>query len=139
MLAHPTQTAQLISQPALLCQKDIAYRNATSPRCQVLPVRAQASLKDIFFFGPQYCARTNQEAPNTICESCAGINTPADCEFLERDQKADVVANCKRSCFDFYACATNADCQDTLPICNAGQCEISIFSPLDGMGGGSSA
>ena len=92
-----------------------------------------------FFFGPQYCARTNQEAPNTICESCAGINTPADCEFLERDQKADVVANCKRSCFDFYACATNADCQDTLPICNAGQCEISIFSPLDGMGGGSSA
>ena len=92
-----------------------------------------------FFFGPQYCARTNQEAPNPICESCAGINTPADCEFLERDQKADVVANCKRSCFDFYACATNADCQDTLPICNAGQCEISIFSPLDGMGGGSSA
>ena len=36
-------------------------------------------------------------------------------------------------------CGTNADCPSDRPICNAGQCETSVFSPLDDMGGGSSA
>ena len=123
------------------------------------------------FAGPQICGR---EGVTSYCVSCArneqerGITTAADCEKLtEVGQTADVVANCQRQCFGFFACettadcpdslpfcgtngqlrrecfgffcATNADCPDTLPICNAGQCEISVFSPLDGMGGGSSA
>ena len=75
--------------------------------------------------GPQLCARTNQEAPNTICESCAGITSAADCETVLAappfNQEADVVANCQRSCFDYYACATKADCPDTLPFCNLPQ------------------
>ena len=123
------------------------------------------------FAGPQICGR---EGVTSYCVPCArneqerGITTAADCEKLtEVGQTADVVANCQRQCFGFFACettadcpdslpfcgtngqlrrecfgffcATNADCPDTLPICNAGQCEISVFSPLDGVGGGSSA
>ena len=99
------------------------------------------------FAGPQICSRTVTTVPKTSCTACAGfeqfdiLTTLADCEILATtfNQTADVVANCQRECFGFYACATNADCPDTLPICNAGQCEISIFSPLYGMGGGSSA
>ena len=120
------------------------------------------------FAGPQLCARIDAVS---ICVPCTrfqenfGITTAADCELFSGtdfgSQTADVVANYQRECFGFYACTTNADCPDTLPICNAGQClaecdtnadcpdtlpicnagqcEISIFSPLDGMGGGSSA
>ena len=99
------------------------------------------------FAGPQICGRTVSTIPKTGCTACAefeqvaDLTTLADCEILATsfNQTADVVANCQRECFGFYACATNADCPDTLPICNAGQCEISVFSPLDGMGGGSSA
>ena len=99
------------------------------------------------FAGPQICSRTVTTVPKTSCTACAGfeqfdlLTTLADCEILATtfNQTADVVANCQRECFGFYACATNADCPDTLPICNAGQCEISVFSPLAGMGGGSSA
>ena len=116
------------------------------------------------------CIRTTTTAPKTVCVPCTlfeqdfGITTAADCGFLENppaNQTADVVANCQRECFGFYACTseadcpadrplcdagqclaecgTNADCPADRPICNAGQCEISVFSPLDGMGGGSSA
>ena len=96
------------------------------------------------FAGPQLCTRIDAVS---ICVPCARFEedftatTAADCELLETadEQTADVVANCQRECFGFFACTTNADCPDTLPICNAGQCEISVFSPLDGMGGGSSA
>ena len=105
------------------------------------------------FAGPQICSRTVTTVPKTSCTACAGfeqfdlLTTLADCEILATsfNQTADVVANCQRECFGFYACATYADCPDTLPICNqsVGQCEISsptpTFSPLAGMGGGSSA
>jgi len=96
-----------------------------------------------FFFGPQYCARPpdGERYPETLCVRCAGRNTPADCESLERDQEADVVANCKRSCFDFYACATNADCTTTEPFCNVpdgetegvcGECVVGAFPGENG-------
>ena len=117
------------------------------------------------FAGPQICGRQDV---TSYCGECArfeqtlGITTAADCEKLTNiNQNADVVANCQRGCFGFFACATsadcpadrplcesgqclaecgtNADCPSDRPICNAGQCEISVFSPLDGMGGGSSA
>ena len=97
------------------------------------------------FAGPRFCAR---EGVTSLCAECTrfeqevGITTASDCELLlgtNFNQTSEVVANCQRECFAVYSCATNADCPDTLPICNAGQCEISIFSPLDGMGGGSSA
>ena len=73
--------------------------------------------------------------------------TAADCQLLASDfnQTEDVVANCERECFAVYSCDSDADCTDTLPICNAGQCAVSAptptptFSPTDGMGGGSSA
>ena len=99
------------------------------------------------FAGPQLCLRTSTTAPKSICAPCAqfeqdlNITSAAYCGMLEtdRNQTADVVANCLRECFGLYECDTNADCPDTLPICNAGQCEISVFSALDGMGGGSSA
>ena len=68
----------------------------------------------------------------SICLPCTrfqenfGITTAADCELFSGtdfgSQTADVVANCQRECFGFYACTTNAECPDTLPICNAGQC-----------------
>ena len=80
------------------------------------------------FAGPQLCARIVE----SICLPCTrfqenfGITTAADCELFSGtdfgSQTADVVANCQRECFGFYACTTNADCPDTLPICNAGQC-----------------
>ena len=80
--------------------------------------------------GPQLCARTNQEAPNTICESCAGITSAADCETVYAapplNQEADVVANCQRSCFEYYACTSDADCQDVprplAQVCTSGVC-----------------
>ena len=102
--------------------------------------------------GRQICGRSPPDFSSTICVSCFSADeefefefgtdpTAADCQILvtEFNQTADVSVNCQRECFAVYSCATNADCPDTLPICNAGQCEISIFSPLDGMGGGSSA
>ena len=101
--------------------------------------------------GRQICGRSPPDFSSTICVSCFSADedefefgtdpTAADCEILATsfDQTEDVVANCQRECFAVYSCATNADCPDTLPICNAGQCEISVFSALDGMGGGSSA
>ena len=131
--------------------------------------------------GPQLCVRTATEAATPNCALCSGfaqndgITSPAGCELFETNfnQNADVVANCQRGCFGFYACTTNADCQDVpgplaqactsgvctdidecgtnadcpvdRPLCDAGQCVVSsvpsspTFSPLDGMGGGSSA
>ena len=106
--------------------------------------------------GPQLCSRTATTARNNItpiCETCAeaearGVTTLAECVILENppaNQTADVVANCQRGCFDFYACATNADCPADRPLCESGQCLGSsvpsspTFSPLDGMGCGSSA
>ena len=153
--------------------------------------------------GPQLCVRTATEAATSICALCSGfaqndgITTPAGCQLLETNfnENADVVANCQRGCFGFYACTTNADCQDVpgplaqactsgvctdidecgtnadcpadrplcdagqclaecdtnadcpadRPLCESGQCVVSsvpsspTFSPLDGMGGGSSA
>ena len=101
--------------------------------------------------GRQICGRSPPDFSSTICVSCFSADedefefgtdpTAADCEILATsfDQTEDVVANCQRECFAVYSCATNADCPDILPICNAGQCEISVFSALDGMGGGSSA
>ena len=101
--------------------------------------------------GRQICGRSPPDFSSTICVSCFSADedefefgtdpTAADCEILATsfDQTEDVVANCQRECFAVYSCATNADCPDTLPICNAGQCEISVFSPLAGMGGGPSA
>ena len=153
------------------------------------------------FAGPQICGRGGV---TSFCEPCAryeqplGITTAADCEIFATtfNQNADVIANCQRGCFGFYACATsadcpadrpfcltngqtdngqcfgffcatNADCPDALPfcesgqclaecgtnadcpadrpLCDAGQCVVSSVpssptsSPLDGMGGGSSA
>ena len=72
------------------------------------------------------------------CSYCGSIQL-SECSTVYDADGPDQVANCQRECFGFYACATNADCPDTLPICNAGQCEISVISALDGMGGGSSA
>ena len=101
--------------------------------------------------GRQICGRSPPDFSSTICVSYFSADedefefgtdpTAADCEILATsfDQTEDVVANCQRECFAVYSCATNADCPDTLPICNAGQCEISVFSPLAGMGGGPSA
>eukprot|EP00215_Chloropicon_roscoffensis_P003058 CAMPEP_0198474680 /NCGR_PEP_ID=MMETSP1456-20131121/40434_1 /TAXON_ID=1461544 ORGANISM="Unidentified sp., Strain RCC1871" /NCGR_SAMPLE_ID=MMETSP1456 /ASSEMBLY_ACC=CAM_ASM_001119 /LENGTH=526 /DNA_ID=CAMNT_0044201377 /DNA_START=68 /DNA_END=1648 /DNA_ORIENTATION=- len=89
--------------------------------------------------GRQIDIRTGEPTGVNVCEPCSNFNftdtdTPAACEVLVTDfsQEADVVANCQRECFAVYSCATNADCPDTLPICNAGQCEISVFSPTDG-------
>merc|ERR1711934_135472 len=83
--------------------------------------------------GPQLCGRaTDTPAAVPICVGCAasaqedGITSAADCETVLAappfNQEADVVANCQRECFDFYACTTNADCPDTLPFCTNGQC-----------------
>ena len=106
----------------------------------------------------QACVRTISTAPKTVCLSCAsfetefGITTAAECVILENppsSQAADVVANCQRECFEFYACAFDTDCPADRPLCDAGQCVVSsvpssptsspTFSPLDGIGGGSSA
>jgi len=102
----------------------------------------------------QACVRTISTAPKTVCLSCAsfetefGITTAAECVILENppsSQAADVVANCQRECFEFYACAFDTDCPADRPLCDAGQCVVSsvlsspTFSPLAGMGGGSSA
>ena len=81
------------------------------------------------FAGPQVCGRTTSTDPVvTFCVGCAslaqddGITSAADCETVLAappfNQTADVVANCQRECFGFYACATSADCPDTLPFCD---------------------
>ena len=85
---------------------------------------------------PQLCGRSTGTTPSTACLGCAsvtsfyGITTPEECEILATnlDQDADVVANCQRECFDFYACATNADCPGTLPFCDI-DCEL--FFPIN--------
>jgi len=108
--------------------------------------------------GRQICSRSPPDFSNTTCVPCDADSideefdieigtdpTAVVCELLATDlnQTADVVANCQRECFAVYACATNADCPNNLPFCNAGQCAVSAptptFSPTDGMGGGSSA
>ena len=91
------------------------------------------------FAGPQLCARTGG---TSVCIECArfenfGITTAADCELLSGtdfgSQTADVVANCQRACFDYYACTTDADCQNapsTVAVCTNGQCgacEVNAF------------
>ena len=105
------------------------------------------------YAGPRFCRRREGGMGTPTCNSCAsfaindGNTTAAECELLETNfnDGADVVANCQRSCFGFYACATNADCPADRPLCDAGQCVVSsvpstpTFSPLNGMGGGSSA
>ena len=77
------------------------------------------------------CIRTTTTAPKTVCVPCTlfeqdfGITTTADCGFLENppaNQTADVVANCQRECFGFYACTSEADCPADRPLCDAGQC-----------------
>ena len=81
------------------------------------------------FAGPQSCVSFFTDV--SVCEECArfeqdlGITSAAECVILENppaSQAADVVANCQRGCFGFYACETNADCPDTLPFCESGQC-----------------
>merc|ERR1711934_674256 len=105
---------------------------------------ASGSCPDIpvgqLFAGPEFCV---QGVVTSVCVECAryeqnvGIGglalkmtTAADCEKLTEGsgQTADVVANCQRGCFGFYACDTNADCPDTLPFCDI-DCEL--FFPIN--------
>ena len=67
-----------------------------------------------------------------VCVPCSAfaLTTQADCETELTGppyfQEEDVVANCQRECFDYYACATNADCQDVprplAQACTSGVC-----------------
>ena len=89
------------------------------------------------FAGPQFCIRYYTDA--SVCLECAryeqelGITTAADCALLESEasQTADVVANCQRGCFGFYACTSDSDCPGTLPFCNAGECALECVVNAD--------
>ena len=91
--------------------------------------------------GPQLCVRTATEAATSICALCSGfaqndgITTPAGCQLLETNfnENADVVANCQRGCFGFYACTTNADCQD-VPGPLAQACTSGVCTDIDECG-----
>ena len=91
---------------------------------------------------PQLCGRSLETIPDTVCLGCAsvtsfyGITSAPECEILatrpDLNQDANVVANCQRECFDFYACATNADCPGTLPFCDAGgECRLECIASAD--------
>ena len=84
---------------------------------------------------------TNADCPadRPLCESgqcLAECGTNADCPA---DRPLRDAGQC------LAECANNADCPADRPLCDAGQCVVSsvpsspTFSPLDGMGGGSSA
>ena len=87
--------------------------------------------------GPQFCFIEDGTGICAYCtpfEQTLGITTAADCEKLTNiNQNADVVANCQRACFDYYACTTDADCQNapsTVAVCTNGQCgacEVNAF------------
>jgi len=76
--------------------------------------------------GPQFCFIEDGTGICAYCtpfEQTLGITTAADCEKLTNiNQNADVVANCQRGCFGFFACATSADCPADRPLCESGQC-----------------
>ena len=60
------------------------------------------------------------------CEECSPVGQLSECEVQFASNGPDTVANCQRSCFDFYACTTNADCQDVpgplAQACTSGVC-----------------
>ena len=71
-----------------------------------------------------------------VCVPCSAfaLTTQADCETELTGppyfQEEDVVANCQRECFDYYACATNADCQD-VPRPLAQACTSGVCTDID--------
>ena len=101
---------------------------------------AAGSCPDIvgeFYAGPQFCVSLFTDV--SVCEECARyeedftITTAAECELLLLlGETEDVVANCQRGCFGFYACGTNADCPDSLPFCTNGQCEACLVTAFPG-------
>jgi len=93
------------------------------------------------FAGPQVCGRTTSTDPVvTSCVGCAflaqedGITSAADCETVLAappfNQEADVVANCQRGCFEYYACTSDADCQD-VPSPLAQACTSGVCTDID--------
>jgi len=92
------------------------------------------------FAGPQTCGRTISTDPiRTFCVGCAsiqedGITSAADCETVLAappfNQEADVVANCQRGCFEYYACTSDADCQD-VPSPLAQACTSGVCTDID--------
>ena len=78
---------------------------------------------------PLFCLSYQFETGS--CLACSPVGQLSECEVLF-GAFPDQVANCQRSCFDFYACATNADCPDSLPYCTNGQCEACVVSAFPG-------
>ena len=62
---------------------------------------------------------TGEPTGVNLCEACGNFNlaTVADCETVLAAlfQEADVVANCQRECFDYFACTSKANCPTTEP------------------------
>ena len=89
---------------------------------------------------PGSCPATDDQGdallclPDQTCQTCEsiGIEELFDCEAVFDVLPAEQIANCQRSCFDFYACSTSADCPASLPFCTNGQCEACVVSAFPG-------
>ena len=112
----------------------------------VSPVEGQvgdACVVTAFPGEPEACPATDDQGnllfcDTGTCEECCPSSGRFpncqlnDCDRLFAGDGADQVANCQRSCFDYYACATNADCPGSLPFCTNGQCEACVVSAFPG-------
>ena len=110
----------------------------------VSPVEGQgeACVVTAFPGEPEACPATDSQGnllfcDTGTCEECCPSSGRfptcqlSDCDRLFAGDGADQVANCQRECFDYYACATNADCPDALPFCNAGECGLECVVNAD--------
>jgi len=70
--------------------------------------------------GREINPNTGQPTGVIECLPCGDFNlvNVADCEteMAAVFQEADVVANCQRECFDYFACTSNANCPTTDPF-----------------------
>ena len=75
----------------------------------------------------ELCGRLIGDARVNLCAACGdfdfqgpdGVFSPEEtCQILADppfNQEADVVANCQRGCFDYFACTSEGDCSTTEP------------------------